>query len=413
MHSTEALPLPPQPDIGQYRTLAKELLLAVKTGESERIEAWAHAWMTRLSELSGANEKDPQRARGIARQAHEFAMYWTGERTVRNVPPPRATLAHVQFIIARLQGFASWAELVRHIDSLKRRDNGVARFEAAVDALVSGDIDTLRRALREHPELVRAHSGRAHHATLLHYVSANGVEGYRQKTPANIVEIAKLLLAAGADVNASAHCYGEEDDTLSLTATSAHPANAGVMIPMLELLVAAGADIHRTSNGWTNVRACLANGQPEAAAWLADRGAEVGFSDAAGLGRLDRVRHYLAPNGALLNGATQQQLVAAWENATWYGRIDVARYFMDAGIDPNLANKRGATALHRAAFTGAVEVAELLIARGANVDARESEFDATPLDWAVHARSQGDRRDDREALDRTIALLRSKLPSPP
>lgn len=413
MHSTEALPLPPQPDADQYRTLAKELLVAVRTGESERIEAWARAWMTRLYELSGADKEHPHRARGIARQAHEFAKYWAGERTVRNIPPPRATLAHVQFIIARLQGFASWAELVRHIDSLKRRDNDVARFEAAVDALVGGDIDALRRALREHPELVRARSGRAHHATLLHYVSANGVEGYRQKTPPNIVEITRLLLAAGADVNAGAHCYGEEDDTLSLTATSAHPANAGVMIPMLELLFAADADIHRTSNGWTNVRACLANGQPEAAAWLADRGAEVGFSDAAGLGRLDRVRHYLAPSGALLNGATQQQLVEAWESATWYGRIDVARYFIDAGIDPNLANKAGATALHRAAFTGAVEVAKLLIARGADVNAKDREYDATPLDWALHARSQDDRRDDREALDRIIALLRSKLPSPP
>jgi hypothetical protein len=48
MHSTEALPLPPQPDVGQYRTLANELLLAVKTGEGERVEAWVRAWMTRL-----------------------------------------------------------------------------------------------------------------------------------------------------------------------------------------------------------------------------------------------------------------------------------------------------------------------------------------------------------------------------
>jgi ankyrin repeat protein len=413
MHSTDALPLPPHPDIDQYRTLAKELLLAAKTGESERIEAWAHAWMTRLYELSGADEEHPHRVRGIARQAHEFAMYWTGERTVRNVPPPRATLAHVQFIIARLQGFATWAELTRYIESVTRRDSDVARFEAAVDAIVSGDNATLRRMLLEHPDLVRARSSRAHHATLLHYVSANGVEGYRQKTPSNIVEIAKLLLAAGADVNAGAHCYGEDDDTLSLTATSAHPANAGVMIPMLDLLVAAGANIHRTSNGWTNVRACLANGQPEAAAWLADHGAEVGFADVAGLGRLDRVRHYLAPNGALLNGATERQLNEAWKSATWYGRIDVARYFMDAGIDPNLANKTGATALHRAAHTGAVELAELLIARGANVNAKDKEFDASPLDWAQHARSQGEDGDDREALDRMIALLRSKLPSPP
>jgi len=367
--------------------------------------------MTRLYELSRADEDGPHRARGIGSQAHEFASYWTGERKFRKIPPPQPTLAHAQFVLARLQGFASWAELARHIDSLKQRDSDVAQFEAAVDGIVSGDIESLRRMLREHPDLVRARSSRAHHATLLHYVSANGVEGYRQKTPPNIVEITKLILAAGADVNAPAHCYGDEDDTLSLTATSAHPANAGVMIPMLELLVAAGADIHRTSNGWTNVRACLANGQPEAAAWLADRGAEVGFVDAAGLGRLNRVRAYITPDGTLLNGATTKQLEDAWESATWYGRVDVARYLMDACVDPNLARPNGVTALHRAAETAAPEMAELLIARGAQVNVKDREFDATPLEWALHAQTQGDRRNDREALDRTIALLRSSTPT--
>jgi len=39
---------------------------------------------------------------------------------------------------------------------------------------------------------------RRHHATLLHYVGANGIESFRQKTPANAVDIARLLLDAGA-----------------------------------------------------------------------------------------------------------------------------------------------------------------------------------------------------------------------
>ena len=101
--------------------------------------------------------------------------------------------------------------------------------------------------------LIRSWRARAradgHGATLLHYVSANGVEGYRQKTPPNVVEITKLLLAAGADVNAKAHCYGGGDTTLGLTATSMHPANAGVMIPMLETLVAAGGRREQQGRG--------------------------------------------------------------------------------------------------------------------------------------------------------------------
>ena len=73
-------------------------------------------------------------------------------------------------------------------------------FEAAVDAIVGGDVAALARLLHDHPELARARSTRAHRSTLLHYVSANGVEDFRQKTPANILEITKLLLKAGADV---------------------------------------------------------------------------------------------------------------------------------------------------------------------------------------------------------------------
>src|SRR2546422_201931 len=61
----------------------------------------------------------------------------------------------------------------------------------AADAIVNGDAGKLKRLLRENPTLVRARSTREHGATLLHYTSANGVEGYRQKTPKNIVEITK------------------------------------------------------------------------------------------------------------------------------------------------------------------------------------------------------------------------------
>jgi hypothetical protein len=77
-----------------------------------------------------------------------------------------------------------------------------AIFEAAADAIVDGDLATLGRLLSENPGLVRARSSRAHRATLLHYVSANGVEDFRQKTPANIVDVTRTLLDAGAEVDA-------------------------------------------------------------------------------------------------------------------------------------------------------------------------------------------------------------------
>src|SRR5882672_5898704 len=115
----------------------------------------------------------------------------------------------------------------------------VPNFETAVDAVdavVAGDLATLTSLLREHPDLVRARSTRQHRATLLHYISANGVEDYRQKTPKNIVAIATLLLDAGADVDATAEMYGGGATTLGLTATSIYPFRAGVLAPLIDLL---------------------------------------------------------------------------------------------------------------------------------------------------------------------------------
>src|SRR5919206_4396138 len=109
-------------------------------------------------------------------------------------------------------------------------------FEAAADAVVSGDIAALQRMLRADPDLVRARSERKHHATLLHYVGANGVEDERQRTPKNIVEVARVLLDAGADIHAMADIY-RGSDTFGLAATSCHPRDAGVQIPLLEFLI--------------------------------------------------------------------------------------------------------------------------------------------------------------------------------
>lgn len=85
----------------------------------------------------------------------------------------------------------------------------VTRFEAAADAIISSDITTLKKLLQENPALIRQRSTREHRATLLHYASANDVEGYRQKTPQNIVEIAELLLKSGAEVDTEADAVAD------------------------------------------------------------------------------------------------------------------------------------------------------------------------------------------------------------
>src|SRR5262249_52178947 len=113
-----------------------------------------------------------------------------------------------QLTIARWYDFADWSRLEEYVAAVTRDGSPVAQFETAVEAVIDGHVDVLARLLREHPEVARARSTRVthfdppvHRATLLHYVAANGVEGYRQRTTSNAVGVAKTLLrqSDGAD----------------------------------------------------------------------------------------------------------------------------------------------------------------------------------------------------------------------
>jgi hypothetical protein len=141
------------------------------------------------------------------------------------------TLVEARFSMAREYGFQDWDEVAALGD--QRPDQG---FEDAVDILVGGDIDELSARLRATPDLVRLRSSYGHGATLLHYIAANGVETYRQKTPLDIVSRAKLLIEAGAAVDALAKMYGGGQTTYGLVMTSAHPEAAGVQGALGRLL---------------------------------------------------------------------------------------------------------------------------------------------------------------------------------
>jgi hypothetical protein len=196
----DALPLPSRPNLEQYKKLAKDLVKVCKGGNHDGFREWASYWIDNLAELSGIKitSRLPVEDQRWIEEVTELA-------TRRLLSKERkCSLADAQFVIARSHGFVSWPRLAKHIEQLTRKRSSVAKFEAAADAIVSGDIEVLNRFLGENPKLVQERSSREHRATLLHYTSANGVEGYRQKTPKNIVEIAKMLLDSGAEVNAEA-----------------------------------------------------------------------------------------------------------------------------------------------------------------------------------------------------------------
>src|SRR5205823_1062064 len=123
-----------------------------------------------------------------------------------------------------------------------------------------------------------------HRATLLHYVAANGVEGYRQKTPKRAVEIATALLKAGADADALADMYGGHYTTMSMLVSSCHPAQAGLQIALVETLVDFGAAVEaRGSDRYGSpLMTALVFGYRDTAEALVRRGARVDHIAAAG-----------------------------------------------------------------------------------------------------------------------------------
>ncbi|MGH9789504.1 MAG: ankyrin repeat domain-containing protein, partial [Candidatus Acidiferrales bacterium] len=208
--------------------------------------------------------------------------------------------ADFELAVARGYNFRDWLALAEYVEAVTKENSPVHQFEAAVEAVIGGDVASLRQQLREHPELVRARSTRVtcfdppvHRATLLHYVAANGVEGYRQKTPKNAVEVATALLGAGAEADALADLYGGQCTTMSLLVSSSHPAKAGMQVALVDLLLDFGASVEEHGSGdWTSpLMTALAFGFSDAAEALVRRGARVAtLAAAAGLGRLAEAR---------------------------------------------------------------------------------------------------------------------------
>ena len=303
--------------------------------------------------------------------------------------------------IARYYDFLDWPSLAVHVADIAK-PGPVFEFESAIEAVINGDLARLEDALRRDPALIRARSSRVccfdppvHRATLLHYVAANGVEGYRQRTPPNVVEIARTLLQAGAEPDALADMYGGECTTMSMLVSSRHPANAGLQVPLVELLLDFAAAIEgRGTKKWGRpLHTALAFGMIDAAKVLAKRGARVDLAAAAGLGLLDAAV-------GLLASADAEARHRALSLAAQHGHADIVRLLLDVGEDPNRYNLEGnhshSTPLHQAVVGGHESVVRLLIDSGARLDIRDTIWNGTPLGWALYG--GGKAREQMAAL---------------
>ncbi len=366
----DALPLPPRPDLEQYRKRAKDLVKACKSDDKNALDDWAEKWLGSLAQL-----QEPSIGSWIGRRIDDVAGF------AQKQMADKCTLADAQFVIARSHGFQSWPRFAKHLEASARKSSATSRFEAAADAIVTGDVATLERMLREDPELSRARSTREHGATLLHYVSANGVEGYRQKTPQNIVEITEILLKGGAEVDATADVYGGGCTALGLAATSVHPEAAGVQEALLQTLLDHGANINQSSSagrGQSIVVSCLAEG----------------FRYACGYGRKNVVEFLLDKGADLAAHGGDGQTPLHWAVAG--GQLEVVKLLLQHNPPLDAVNMYGGKVLGQTLWSAAhggdadlyIAILEALVAAGATIPERHVPVNARVDAWLAQHESR-------------------------
>lgn len=268
-------------------------------------------------------------------------------------------------------------------------ENLKAEFEQCADAIINGDLETLKQHIIQHPELVHMRSTLDHHATLLFYVTANAVENERQKTPDNILEITQFLLDNGADPNVTNDAYGGKSTILGALVSSSHPAHANKQADLVKLLCQQGAN--SDVNDGAPIKTAIAFRYPEAIQALVDCDASLDHVVfAAAVGDLEQVKTFIKSGvkpittafGVVLNNA-QAVLEFACISASMRGYIDVVTYLLTQGIDINARQSaEGGTALHEASITGQTAIVERLIQSGADITIQDNHGN-TPLHLAA------------------------------
>ncbi len=268
------------------------------------------------------------------------------------------------------------------------------RFDEALAAFDAGDLAKLRTMLRANPSLVHARGclqpplGYFTGAMLLHHVAGNP---YRCPLPADIVEIARMLIESGADVNAETLAPQRGTATIGLIVTSAHASEVGVTGPLMDLLLAHGAKLDLQSDDCLS--GPLNNHAHRAAERMIELGAPVDVLAAAALGRMDLLRACFDTHGGprrrpRRSGRTlssRDAIGLAALSAYVNQRTEAVDFLLEKDGNWNMIGVNNGTALHRATSGGDLDMVKRLLARGADRNDRNNPFRATPFSWADHA----------------------------
>ena len=374
--------LPAAPSLEQLRKQAKDLLRAHRAGDPDAAARVAahHPHPDEPLKLAGAQlviarehrlpswprlrdyvERVATHGPELQHAYHEDLAYYEGRafglRASAQDGTPGAvaaferwkapvTEAGARVVVARAHGFASWAALRRHVATLRDAGEPFARAYRAIEA---HDVDALRDELDRFPDLVAARG-----------TNGNDLLGMAAATCDE--RLVALLLERGADPNA-ANAHGW---------TPLHQAGSSGLPLMARMLLDAGArtDLFARGDGGTPIVVALFWGKRETAELLAERGVHPrNLRAAAGLGRLDIVDELLATDGRLAPEAGVHR---------GFYRPHSGFPHWESADDPQEVVDE---ALAWAARNDSVEVLDVLVARGAKLEA--DVYRGSALAWAA------------------------------